>query len=237
MNMLVNKKDSPIFVTGVERSGSSLIARILKICGANVGRHNPMFENLSIKKEIETYYAQIINCDKNTVIGQFPMPVVVDLMIPNGWKEKIDKIRKIEGLHGTWMYKSSKLAQTWPLWYYAYSNAKWIIVRRRTGDIVQSCIKTAHMRAFKNEANRSQIGVINEWDAWIWWVREHEKRFVEMIQAGVNCKVVWPERMVDGDYQQIQEMLEWVGLPWKNEVISIIDPLLWKSRTYKKGGI
>ena len=51
-----------------------------------------------------------------------------------------------------------------------------------------------------------------------------------MIEAGLNCKVVWPERMVSGDYQQIHETLEWLGLKWNKEVINWIDPLLWYNR-------
>ena len=55
-----------------------------------------------------------------------------------------------------------------------------------------------------------------------------------MIEAGLNCKVVWPDRMVNGDYSQIQETLEWLGLPWDHSIINIIDPLLWHSKL--KGG-
>ncbi len=36
--------------------------------------------------------------------------------------------------------------------------------------------------------------------------------------------------MVQGDYQQMYETLDWLGLPWNKEVIDWIDPLLWVSR-------
>ena len=55
-----------------------------------------------------------------------------------------------------------------------------------------------------------------------------------MIEAGVNCKIVWPERMVRGDYYQMYEAMDWVGLPWNTKVLSVVDPLLWNSR--KKEG-
>ena len=51
-----------------------------------------------------------------------------------------------------------------------------------------------------------------------------------MIEAGLNCRIIWPERMVTGDYQQIYETIEWLGLRWNNAIPSIIDPLLNKSR-------
>ncbi|MGB4239665.1 MAG: hypothetical protein WBJ87_08685, partial [Candidatus Hydrothermia bacterium] len=73
-----------------------------------------------------------------------------------------------------------------------------------------------------------------EEEGWLWMVHEYEKRFVEMIMSGIDCKVIWPDRMVYGDYQQIYEMLEWLGLPWKSEILTFLDPLLEKSRQIEK---
>jgi hypothetical protein len=128
------------------------------------------------------------------------------------------------------MYKGAKMVLVWPLWHYAFPNAKWIIVRRRTGDIINSCLKTSFMRAFTNLKNQKKVGVETERDGWLWWVRWHEQRFVEMIQEGLNVKVVWPERMVTGDYQQLYEAIEWAGLDWSSEIYNFIDPKLWKAR-------
>jgi hypothetical protein len=128
------------------------------------------------------------------------------------------------------MYKGAKMCLTWPIWHYAFPDAKWIIVRRRTGDIVDSCIKTGFMRAFSREIFRKAVGVDNERDGWLWWVHQHEKRFIEMINEGINIKIIWPERMVQGDYSQIMEMIDWLGLKWNSEVLSFIDPKLWKAR-------
>ncbi len=69
---------------------------------------------------------------------------------------------------------------------------------------------------------------------WIEWVRQYEQRFVEMITEGLNCKIIWPERMVYGDYQQLYELCEWLGLPWKSEALNFIDPLLWGSRVKER---
>jgi hypothetical protein len=131
---------------------------------------------------------------------------------------------------GPWFYKGAKACLTWPVWHFAFPNAKWIIVRRRTPDIINSCIKTSFMRAFVNQDNQKAVGAASEWDGWLWWVHQHEQRFIEMIQAGLNVKVVWPERMVTGDYQQIFEAIEWAGLDWSDEVYDFISPRLWKSR-------
>ena len=91
------------------------------------------------------------------------------------------------------------------------------------------------MRAFNSKANQTAVGAKNEREGWLWWVRQHEQRFVEMIQAGLNCKIVWPERMVNGDYSQLYETLEWLGLEWNSEVLNFIDPKLWKARRIRNG--
>ena len=168
-------------------------------------------------------------------LGQFPLPDVNNLLIPTNFKQSVEKIMMDEGYKdGSWMYKGAKMTLTWPVWHYAFPNAKWIIVRRRTGDITQSCIKTGFMRAFYNKRNMDAIGVDNERDGWTWWVNEHIKRFNEIVNEGPNVKIIWPHRMVNGDYTQIQEMIEWLGLEWNSEVMSFIDPLLWHARN--KGG-
>ncbi|GAG16971.1 unnamed protein product, partial [marine sediment metagenome] len=177
------------------------------MCGAFGGEMSKrgMFTNDAILTKIVIPYFESIGSDP---LGQYPLPVVKN--IPTDWKQRTEQVIVNEGYQkGQWMYKDSKLSLVWPIWDYAFPNAKWVIVRRRTGDIIQSCLKTAFMKAFTSERCQKAIGVNIERDGWLWWVHQYEKRFVEMIEAGLNCKVVWPERMVHGDYQQMYETLEW----------------------------
>ena len=211
-------EQAPILVTGCPRSGTSLIGTAINICGAFTGKlvKRGMFENNKILEEIVTPYFNTIGSDP---LGQSPLPVIDNIMIPVYWRRKVEQVIIDEGYQkGQWSYKDSRSSLIWPVWNYAFPNAKWIIVRRRRADIVQACLKTGYMTAFDSESD------------WVQWVREYEKRFVEMIEAGLNCKVIWPERMVQGDYQQMYETLDWLGLPWNKEVIDWIDPLLWVSR-------
>lgn len=117
-----------------------------------------------------------------------------------------------------------------PVWQYAFPDAKWIIVRRRTGDILQSCSKTAYMNAFKDGGRGRVNQIISEEEGWLWMVHEYEARFVELINSGANCQVVWPERMMYGDYKQLYQTLDWLGLSWKSEILSVIDPLFLSGR-------
>ena len=207
---------NPILITGVERSGSTLIAKILYLCGVKPGYCNGMFEN-----ELITKYNREFLQDYT-----LSFPESKELSIPADWSNKIDKV----GLKNPWMVKSATLARMWPIWDYAYPDAKWLIIRRRTGDVIQSCLKTGYMKTFKDPKNLSLLGFTYEEEGWLWWVHQYEAKFVEMIQAGLNCRIIWPERMVTGNYQQIFETIDWLGLKWNNKIPEIIDPLLNKSR-------
>jgi hypothetical protein len=231
--MIKDNSNIPIFITGAQRSGTTIIAKIIGMCDVFTGDISEMMENGSIKELNTIYIGGVLGTDER---GQFPLPDTKELLIPMNWKKRIHDILVEEGYdkNKIWMFKSHAICQLWPIWNHAYPNAKWIIVRRRTGDIIYSCMKTAYMNAFKDKVIQKAVGANNEQEGWLWWVRQHEKLFVEMIEAGLNCKVIWPERMVNGDYSQIFEMLEWLDLKWNDSIISTIDPLLWNSKQKKK---
>lgn len=208
----------PILITGIPRSGTSIVAAVVQQCNVFIGNiiKRSMYENHAIRDNVVKPYFERMGKDPR---GQFPLPVTEDLKVPVDWREKVEKLITAQGYkEGAWMYKSTTMGLIWPVWQAAFPNAKWIIVRRRTGDIIQSCLKTGYMRAYTDA------------EGWLGWVHEYEKRFVEMIEAGVNCKIIWPERMVMGDYQQMKETLEWLGLKWFDELTDFIGPFLWTSR-------
>lgn len=211
------KIHTPILITGAERSGSTLIARILGMCGVWSGHCNRMYEN----KRLQTIYPSMSD-------SFFPK---TEMVIPFGFKEIITDTLEKEGWSGQkWMVKGSKLAQHWPLWHFVYPDAKWVLIRRRTGDVIQSCIKTGYMRTFKGKENLTALGFEKEEEGWLWWVHQYENKFVEITQSGVNCRIIWPDRMAIGDYDQIKETLDWLGINWNNKIPEVISPLLEKGR-------
>lgn len=227
----------PVLITGCARSGTSMVAGVINICGAFGGRMSGpnsnnakgMFENSRIRNTIVKPYYSSLGVDR---LGQYPLPDIDNLPIPHNWQRRVENVIIDEGYPGgPWMYKGAKMCQHWPVWHYAFPDAKWIIVRRKTSDIINSCLKTGFMRAFRNSAHQRAVGAKDEREGWLWWVSEHRKRFVEMINEGLNVKWVWPARMVDGDYKQMKEAIEWLGLEWKEqEVVEFISPKLWKAR-------
>lgn len=162
-------------------------------------------------------YYRSIHCD---IRGQHPLPNTNEMIFSSDWGRDIANILSQDGYTGNkyWMYKESRICQVWPIWNNAFPNAKYIIVRRRTGDIIESCLKTGYMTAYKDR------------DGWLNWVHQHEKLFVGMIESGLNCKIVWPERMANGDYEQIHEMIDWLGLKWNDKIIGVVEALLLNSK-------
>jgi hypothetical protein len=205
----------PFFVTGIPRSGASAIAATINACGVfgGITSKRSMYCNDSIREILVKPYLDRLNVD---VDGMNPLPSTDTIVIPALWKSRVEQIMKDEGYReGPWMYKDSRLAVTWPLWNISFPNAKWIIVRRRTGDVVQSCMKTGYMKAFKDEAG------------WLGMVEQYENRFREMIAEGINHKIIWPERMVDGDYGQLHELCDWLGIELTDKALDRIKILLW----------
>jgi hypothetical protein len=216
----------PILITGIPRSGATSIAAAINACGAFGGTMSKrgMYSNDTIREMLMKPYLDRMDVD---VEGQYPLPITKEVKVPDLWRQMVEGILVKEGYkRGAWMYKDARIALTWPLWNISFPDAKWIIVRRRTGDIVQSCIKTGYMRAFKNPAVIKELQLKSEADGWLWFVHEYEKRIVEMIDK-INHKVIWPERMVNGDFKQMHELCEWLGLTWNEDALQSVKKLLW----------
>lgn len=218
------KEVAPILITGCARSGTSLFAGIVDICGGFGGvltgpnKYNKkgQFENAHIRDIIEKNYLRSIGMDP---MGQSPLPATDSLLIPNNWKEQVNQVMLNEGYKdGQWYYKGAKACLIWPVWNYAFPDAKWIIVRRRSVDIIDSCLNTSFMRKYDSD------------EGWLSWIHHHEEKFLEMFNSGLNVKQVWPERMMHGNYEKAREAIEWLGLKWdRQKVVEFIEPKLWKA--------
>ena len=86
------------------------------------------------------------------------------------------------------------------------------------------------MTAYADQSVLQQINAKDEADGWLWWVHEHEKLFSDMSEAGIQFKEVWPERMAAGDFEQIKELIAWLGLEWNEKVVELVQPLMRNSK-------
>jgi hypothetical protein len=216
---------NPILLTGCARSGTSLTGGVVNICGAKGGElsgatiYNAkgMFENSEIRNRLVKPLLKKLGVDP---MAQNPLPDVNIFKGLDGddWRVKVENLLKEQGVKDddVWFYKGAKACLMWPLWNNAFPDAKWILVRRRSREIVNSCMRTGFMRAFQEEKG------------WFSWVEEHILRFNEMLQANINLREVWPQEMIDGQLEEIKDVIEWLGLEWKeDEVKNFVSPSLW----------
>lgn len=211
-----------ILITGVERSGSTLISRVLQLCRANTGQTNKMRENVSLRVLSNNAIRELREaCFMPTYES---METVVD------WKGSVASALEKQSIPESmpFFYKDSQITQLWKLWHNNYPNAKWIIVRRRTGDVLNSLRDTAYMIKFKSKKNIEQVGASTEREAWLWWVGQYEERFRDIIspEYDIDYRIVWPERMRDGNFEQMKEVVNWCNLEWNNEIEDIMGKLL-----------
>lgn len=228
--------NDPILITGCARSGTSLIAGIINLCGAFGGkmsgpnRYNKkgMFENTEIRNRIVKPYLRNIEVD---ALGQYPLPNVEGLKIPTEWKKNVCEVIQRQGYtEGEWMYKGAKICLFWPVWDIAFPNAKWVIVRRDKDDIVNSCMRTGFMRAFVKHSVLKKIGVMNEREGWEWWVEQHIERFEEMLSVINNIYQISAESLIEGGFEKMKEIIEKLGLKWNNSVYEFVDKELWNNK-------
>lgn len=218
---------SPILITGPARSGTSMIAGIFHRCGVWGGEmsgptqfnRKGMFENASIrqltKKILKDY-----NLDP---LGQNPLPNdenlehICSFYKSIWWKKILDIVRKQGYNKGDiWFYKGAKMVLLWPLWHDAFPDAKWIYVNRPKDDIVQSCLRTRFMRAYRKA---------EDWDA---WVDHHLMRKEEMKQARIEVNDVYSNDIIKGDYTIIKQLIIDFGLKWNEKAVSdFVSPELW----------
>lgn len=205
----------PIIITGCARSFTSLVAGIIARCGAYSGitcgatAHNEkgQYENLAIRNGLVKPFLKAMHCDP---MGQFPLPETDDIEIDPSWRLQVLSIMSMQGLKSNqvWFHKEAKACLIWPQWNTAFPGAKWIITRRHDENIIQSCMKTPFMRAFKKP------------EGWQWWIDQHKKKFVEMNEAGLQMREVWPFKMIEHqDYTSMKEVVGWCGLKWNEKKI------------------
>ena len=228
----------PVLITGAARSGTSLTAGIVHLCGAwggvmfgaNNNNKKGMFENSEIRQDLTKPYLRALKVDP---LGQNPLPdlsnpELVERLITDGrtwWRSKVSGAIQRQGyIEGPWFYKGAKMCLIWPLWDAAFPQAKWIIVRRSTDDIAASCMRTGFMRAYRTM------------EGWRAWVKIHENRFTEMKLAGLDIKEIWPQQIIRGELSGIKGILNWIGLPFnEDKILDFVSPSLWKEgRHYGK---
>ncbi len=214
----------PILVVGCARSGTSMTAGMLNICGAFGGEmYGPsadaqkgMFENCKLRTDIVKPYLKKIGADP---MGQKPLPnnrQVFEVSQPEAdhWRDIVQRLMLSQGYKsGLWFAKCTKAAGMWYIWHMAFPKAKWIIIHRDHKDIIRSCQLTRFMRAYRDA------------EGWQKWIDQHEQRFAEMHTAELDIVDFWPSRLCAGDWDYAKDMIEKVGLVFNEPMVkAFIEP-------------
>ena len=216
----------PILITGAARSGTSMVAGIIDMCGAWGGdvcgptpaNRKGQFENRRIVQTIIKPYLAMQGFDP---MGQAPLPNIDRLLPFDNLRQRIEGVMREDGYAGgPWYWKGAKACLLWPVLHAAFPDAKWVIVRREPADIVRSCMRTGFMH------RRSTS------ESWMQWVCHHEKMFVRMQLAGLQIREVWPRRLFIGDFVEMRNMVQWLGgLKWDMQaILDFVEPSLWHAK-------
>ncbi len=207
----MNALDNIILITGTARSGTSMTAGIVSLCGAFGGKMREtkskriVFENEDICKHVIRPYLKSIGADPK---GQKPLPKLKDLIpIPN-LRERVEEFLYRQRYEGQQVfYKDPKLALMWPLWHKAFPKARWVLVRRKDEDIIYSCMRTGFMLGYKTKRG------------WQSWINVYKRRFERMRDQGLFIREVWPTKFIEGDFGEIQACIKWLGLKWEDQAV------------------
>ncbi len=216
--------DKPIFVLGIPRSGTSLVAGALQICGAWCGStvpggmENPrgFFEHITMREQIIKGILRQLDCDP---LGVKKLPSQNSLPGIRNLAELVYNIIRQDGCtpNQYWVFKDAKLTLLWPMFHAAFPEARWVIVRRNKDDIVRSCLNTSFM------VHHSDDPIF-----WNQWVDQYLERIDALRSSGARCWEIWPHDLIIKGTDTLMCMVRELDLVWREqEVLDFIDPAFW----------
>jgi len=220
-----NSFNSPIFVLGLPRSGTSLIAGSLKICGAWLGDtvpgggvENPrgFFENIFLREQINKKILDALQVDP---LGVQSLPDIDKLPPVEGLETMIKQALETNGYDHAqpWLFKDAKLTLLWPAYMNVFPNAHWVIVRRDPEHIISSCLNTSFMKKHSNDPK-----------FWASWIAEYLSRLEDLKIATNKYTEIWTSPIINGDFSDLKKLSNTLQLSWNDaEIANFINPDYW----------
>ena len=220
--------DRPIFILGVPRSGTSMVAGLLHECGAWAGKtvlgspENPkgFYEHIVLRETMNKKILSSLNCDP---LGVKALPEIDQLPDIPDLGNIVKQVIQAEGYteDRPWLFKDPKLSLIWPILRAAFPSARWIIVRRKNEDIIRSCLNTHFM-------------VRHSTDPLFWrsWIDEYLDRLDRLKGSGVWWREVWPHELASGDFGVLHQLINELDLNWNEQIVEeFILPGSWHAST------
>jgi len=217
--------NEPIFVLGLPRSGTSMIAGALGICGAWTGTTlvggtpaNPkgFFEHSAIKEQVTQKVLAHLQCDPLGITKLPPVDLQVEI---TGLADYIQQIIEADGCaHKTpWLCKDPKLTLLWPIYAKAFPKARWVIVNRDEDGFIDSCLRTNFM------ARHSQ-----ERGFWRKFAGQYRLRLDTLRGSGEQVLEISSPDIIAGNIDPLDELVTRLGLQFRGEQLrGFITPSYW----------
>ncbi len=191
------------------------------MAGPNDFNPKGYYENLELGALIKSFLRQR-GLDP---LGQWPLPRtqhIVDEISEGAALTQVDaRIRTIlldQGYTPTrpWMLKQVKLLLIWPVFATLFPTAKWVLVRRDSEKIYDSCMHASFMTRFKDR------------NGWKMWLDVHLQKLVEIQSSVNNVFEFWPDTAMGDNLDGVRSLIQFCGLEFKKtHVQNFIDPDLW----------
>ena len=219
--------NKPILVTGLPRSGTSMITGMLGECGAWTGstvaasKENikGFYEHTSLRELVNKRILSQLGCDP---LGIRKLPDD-DLPSIDKLKATVLQLIKQDGYQGLtpWMFKEPKLLLLWSAYKESFPDATWIIVRRDKEEVVDSCLRTSFMKQHSTERA-----------FWEELMTEYERRMELLKQSGVKYQEIWAKDIVKPESRDVlKKLVKNLKLQWNERAVNdFYEPTVWHGK-------
>lgn len=133
--------------------------------------------------------------------------------------ERVHDILSQDGYSGeqTWLYKDAKLSLLWALFAHHFPDARWVIVRRDTEKIIDSCLRTSFMKQHSTERSY-----------WKKFVRNYHERLSLLVESDNRTFEISSEAVAKGDFGELESIVKALGLNFRGQAIQeFVNPQYW----------
>ena len=222
-----NYKNKPIFIVGLPRSGTSMVAGILANCGVWTGRtvrgdkNNPkgFFENIFIREQVIKGMLRSSGCDP---LGVTKLPPLDVNWSSNAVAAAFSQVLKHQDYDdkSPWLYKDAKMTLLWPVIHKVYPSATWVIVRRDPKALVKSFLRTSFMSQHSKSSR-----------FWKKFIDEYISRLDALKKSNANYIELDSGEVIAGNYAQLEKLLLSMNLSLNaGKVNQFVSPDLWERK-------
>jgi hypothetical protein len=109
-----------------------------------------------------------------------------------------------------WYFKDPKTLLLYGSYLKSFPGAKWVLVRRDIDDNIDSCIRASFLMARESVAD------------WLEYVKHYLGLAEHLQNECENVKVVWYDKIIEGNLDELAETIYWLGLDFNSDYIEQI---------------